>query len=263
MSDQRLILPALSMTTTLLLTPMMAHAEPTLPGRASPESVTPDGPVNPRSGAPRNWEEPVHDDALYSQVMVDRLEYRSGSGSPDAWLWDAQGWWGNDRNRFVWKTEGEGPVSNGSPESTEFQALYSHLVAPFWSLQTGVRYDVNPDPDRAYGVLGMQGTAPGMIETDVALFASEEGDVSLRGEFEYDMRLTQRLILQPRVEINASLQDVPEYEREQGINSTEAGLRLRYELMREVAPYMGISHERDHDRNESTTSLVAGLRVWY
>lgn len=232
-------------------------------GRANPEAVVPDGDLSAHSGSPADWPKPVYDDAIFSQVLIDRLEYRDSAGAPNAWLWDAQGWIGTDTHRFWWKSEGEGPINGGSPESTSLELLYSRMISPFWNLQMGVRQDFNPDPDRRFAALGLQGMAPFMLETEATLYASDEGDVSLGAEFEYDMLLTQRLILQPRMEFSASFSNVPEYAIERGINSSEVGLRLRYELMREFAPYVGVSHERNYDRDESTTALVVGLRAWY
>ncbi|MGQ7245565.1 copper resistance protein B [Salinicola sp. V024] len=232
-------------------------------GRANVDEVIPDGSLNEHSGSPSEWNEPLYDDALFSQIMIDRLEYRDSNGTPNAWLWDAQGWIGNDINRFWWKSEGEGPINDGGPESSDLQLLYSRLVSPFWNLQAGVRQSFNPDPDRRFAVVGFQGLVPLLLETDTALYVSDEGDVSASAEFEYEMLLTQRLILQPRLELSASFQDVPEYDLERGLNSGEVGLRLRYDLMREFSPYVGISHERNYDENESTTALVVGLRAWY
>jgi len=232
-------------------------------GRANVDDVVPGEPLNARSGSPTEWNEPVHDDAIFSQILIDRFEYRDSNGAPNAWLWDAQGWIGNDINRFWWKSEGEGPINGGSPESSDLQLLYSRLVSPFWNLQAGVRQSFNPDPDRRFAVVGFQGLVPLLLETDTALYLSDEGDVSASAEFEYEMRLTQRLILQPRLELSASFQDVPEYDIERGFNSSEIGLRLRYDLMRELSPYVGVSYERNYDDDESTTALVMGLRAWY
>jgi copper resistance protein B len=232
-------------------------------GRANVDEVVPNGPLSAHSGSPAEWNEPVHDDALFSQILIDRLEYRDSNGAPNAWLWDAQGWVGNDINRFWWKSEGEGPINGGGPEGSDLQLLYSRLISPFWNLQAGVRQSFNPDPDRRFAVVGFQGLVPLMLETDTALYVSDEGDVSASAEFEYEMLLTQRLILQPRLELSASFQDVPEYNLERGFNSSEVGLRLRYDLMREFSPYVGVSHERNYDEHESTTAMVVGLRAWY
>ena len=147
------------------------------------------------------------------------------------------------------------------------------MISPFFGAQAGIRYDTNPGADRAFAVLGIQGLAPYWFESDTAFFVSEDGDVSFRGEFEYELLLTQRLVLQPRLEFSASANDVPEYGLGQGINNTEMGLRLRYEIKREFAPYIGVRWEqlygetkdiaRRAGENTSNTSFVVGIRAWY
>ena len=151
--------------------------------------------------------------------------------------------------------------------------MYNRTISPFWGAQAGIRYDTNPGEDRGFAVLGIQGLAPYWFESDTALFVSEDGDVSFRGEFEYELLLTQRLILQPRLELNASANDVPEYGLGQGINNTEMGLRLRYEIKREFAPYIGVRWEQLYGEtkdiaqrageNTSNTYFVVGIRAWY
>ena len=241
-------------------------------GKADLDSVIPQGPVEPSSGAPLAWKKPIHDQQVHKFFLIDRLEYGDVDGTNN-YLWDAQGWIGGDYNKLWLKTEGEGPMRGGSPEDTEFQALYSRTISPFWSAQAGLRYDINPNPDRGFAVLGLQGLAPYWLETDLAAFVSEDGDASLRGEFEYELLLTQKLILQPRAEINVAVQDVPAYGIGSGLNNTEMGLRLRYEFMREFAPYIGVRWEqtygdtKDMARAEgeatSSTAFVVGLRAWY
>ena len=241
-------------------------------GKASLDSVVPDGPVEPRSGAPEEWPYGFLDKKPYATGLIDRLEYGDGDG-PSTYLWDAQGWYGGDYNKFWWKTEGEGLNRGGSPDSPEFQALYNRMLSPFFGAQAGIRYATNPGADRAFAVLGIQGLAPYWFESDTAFFVSEDGDVSFRGEFEYELLLTQRLVLQPRLEFSASADDVPEYGLGQGINNTEMGLRLRYEIKREFAPYIGVRWEqlygetkdiaRRAGENTSNTSFVVGIRAWY
>lgn len=224
------------------------------------------------SGAPADWENFIKDSQPHVFTMVDRLEY-GDSEEDNTYLWDAQGWIGGDVHKFWWKTEGEGVTNDGGPEDTEFQALYNRTITPFWDAQVGLRYDFNPNPDTSYAVLGVQGLAPYWFESNAAIFVSEDGDVSFRGELEYELLLTQRLILQPRLELNASADDVPELGVRSGVNDTEAGLRLRYEIKREFAPYVGVRREqlygdtKDLAEREgeptSITSFVIGLRVWY
>ena len=245
----------------------------TLPGKITdPAIVVPPGDRTLYSGAPANWENGIPDSQSYTFTIFDRLEF-GDSDKGDSYLWDVQGWIGGDYNKFWWKTEGEGPTS-GDPETVELQALYNRTIAPFWGIQTGLRHDITEGgPDTSYAVLGLQGLAPYWFETDAALFVSEEGDLSFRGEFEYDFLLTQRMILQPRLGFNASADEVPERGLGSGLNNTEAGLRLRYEIKREFAPYIGVRWEqlygdtRDMAELEgepaSVTSLVLGFRVWF
>ena len=236
--------------------------------------VVPPGKRAPYSGAPADWENAIKDSEFYTYSTLDRLEY-GASDEGDSYLWDAQGWAGGDYHKFWWKTEGEGeaPIS-GDPEVAELQALYYRTIAPFWGLQAGLRHDLTDSgPDRTHAVLGLQGLAPYWFETAIALFVSEEGDTSLRGEVEYDFMLTQRLILQPRLEFNASAGDVPELGLASGLNDTEMGLRLRYEIVREFAPYVGVRWSRLHGDTRdiannageptSVTSFVLGVRAWF
>ena len=211
-------------------------------------------------------------DVRATAVIIDRLE--TGFGDDDeTWLWDAQGWSGGDINRFWWKSEAEGDFDGGLEEA-ELQALYSRAVTPFWDAQAGVRQDFRPDgEDTTHLVLGLQGLAPYWWEIDAAAFLSTEGDLTARVEAEYDQRITQRLILQPRLEIDASASDIPELEIGSGLSSIEAGLRLRYEFRKEFAPYVGVEWSRafgstaDYIETRGgevdDTRFVIGLKAWF
>lgn len=223
------------------------------------------------AGTPADWPNPIPDSRPYWMVLVDRLETRFAD-EVDTYVWDMQGWYGGDYNRLWLKTEGEGEQGE-SPESTELQALFSHRFSPFWDWQLGVRHDFDPDPQRTYAVLGVQGVIPYEFEWDSALFVSNKGDVSARIEAEYDLKVTQRIILQPRLEINAAASEVPELGLGSGLNSTELGVRLRYEIRREFAPYIGVSWEKLYGgtadfselKGEATSivSIVVGFRAWF
>ena len=231
--------------------------------------------ANGAGDVPADWPHAHEDDHPFGYFLVDRFEYRDDEG-PNHLLWDAQGWYGGDYRRLWLKAEGEQPVSDSNGEA-ELQALYGQLVAPYRDVQAGLRYDrvfgSGRDRDRAFGVLGIQGTAPYRFETDAALFVSEDGDLSLRAEFEYELLLTQRLILQPRVEINAAAQRVRAWGIGRGINDVQLGLRLRYEIRREFAPYLGVEWTRklgdtadiarDEGEEVSVPALVAGVRLWF
>ena len=210
-----------------------------------------------------------HGGSRVSKVMANILEHTS---EPDGggYRWDVEAWYGGDINRLVVKTEGEG--ARRGVEGAEVQALYSRAVARYTDVQAGIRYDFEPR-GLAYATVGVESLFPYWFEVEAAAFLSEEGDLTGRVEGSYDFRLTQRLILQPRAELELSAQDVEESGLGSGLSSAELGLRLRYEIRREFAPYIGVSYERsfggtaDFARAEGedveNTSFVVGLRAWF
>jgi copper resistance protein B len=201
----------------------------------------------------------------------DRLEYQLRDDE-DLALWDLQGWWGGDLNKAWLKTEGEW-IDGAGLEYAELQLLYSRAIAAFWDLQLGTRYDFRPQPETAYLAFGVQGLAPYHFEVDLAAFLSEDGDLSARAEFEYDLRLSRRWLLQPRLEFNAAFSDVPALSLSRGVTDLEVGLRLRYEFRPEFAPYIGLEYSRlygDSAREaraeqleDSGWGLALGLRAWF
>ena len=205
-------------------------------------------------------------------VLADRLEYQSNDGSPTL-LFDGQGWWGSDSNRLWIKSEIEYDFSADRFEEAELQALWSRPIARYFDVQAGVRHDFQSGAERTFGVIGVQGLAPYWFEIDAAIFVSGQGDVSARIEAEYDLLITQRLIAQPRSELNFAAQDVAALGIGSGLSTAELGLRLRYEIKRELAPYVGVNWERsvgdtaDFARaagdNPGAVSLVAGVRLWF
>lgn len=205
------------------------------------------------------------------QLMVDRLEARIRDGK-DAFLWDADGWYGGDIDKLWVKTEGEGNFDE-KVEDAEVQALWSHAITPWFDLQAGLRYDFRPEPERGHAVIGIHGLTPYLFELDAAAFVSNEGDVTARIEGEYELMITQRLVFQPRAEITLAAQDVGEIGIGAGVTDVELGARLRYEFAREFAPYVGVEWERllgetadmARDEGEEVDSLyfVLGLRAWF
>jgi copper resistance protein B len=212
----------------------------------------------------------THGDFPVFWFQGDRLETQVRDGA-DAFLWDIQGYYGGPTERLWFKSEGEGEWGS-APEDAEVQALYARAFAPFWDVQAGLRHDI-AGPDTTHAVIGVQGLAPYMFEVDAALFVSTRGDITARIEAEIDQRITQRLILQPRVEANLSAQDIPLLGIGAGIDQIEAGVRLRYEIKREFAPYVGIEQSwrtgngadfaRARGEDPSVTSFVAGIRFWF
>ena len=207
----------------------------------------------------------------FAQIMFSLAELQVRGGR-DGYRWDGEGWFGGDINRLTIKSEGSGVFRQGV-ESAEVQALFSRAVGPYFNLQAGVRQDFQPSPDRTYATIGFEGLAPYMFEVSGAAFLSTKGDVLGRLEGYYDQRITQRLILQPRVEVNLAAQDVVENRFGAGLVDAELGLRLRYEFVREFAPYIGVSQEAKVGRTarfaradgEATTatSFVAGVHFWF
>jgi copper resistance protein B len=211
------------------------------------------------------------DSMVRTYFEMERLEFRAQNGV-DVYAWDAQGWVGGDTDKLWFKTEGAAP-REGKVEEAEVQLLYSRMISDFFDLQAGLRHDVRPAPDRTYGVIGLKGMAPYFIETDAAAFVSEKGEVSARLKAATDFLLTQRLVLEPSGEVNLYGSDVAEYGIGKGVADVELGLRLRYEIRREFAPYVGINWHRKlgetavraraDGEGAEEFSLLAGLRFWF
>jgi copper resistance protein B len=205
-------------------------------------------------------------------VYAERFEYRSNEGRPLA-AFDAGAWWGSDLDRMRLRLEGDYGLDDSRFESAEVQVLWSHAIARFFDAETGLRHDTAPGGDRTFAAIGLRGIAPHWLEVDAAAFVSDDGDLSARLELEYDLLLTQRVILAMRGELDLSFDDVPRHHVGRGVSGLEAGLRLRYELRRGFAPYIGISfdhaygrtadYRRDAGDATSALSLVAGLRMWF
>ena len=220
---------------------------------------------------PKEWAPPVMDQQIFPFLLIDRLETRSRKGE-DLRVWDAQGWIGGDYEKLWLKTEGE-RTADGHTEEASVEALYARLISPFWYLQAGVRYEDSPSPSRTSLAFGVQGLAPYWFEVDATAYVNQKGKFSARLEAEYDLLLTQRLVLQPSA--GTAFAGSAEAERGvgRGFNNLELGLRLRYEIRRQFAPYIGVTWSRklgdtaDLARNagEGITekAVVAGLRVWF
>jgi len=222
--------------------------------------------------------EPVEDSMINSLMLFDLLEYRAYDSGPAALTWDFVGWIGGDYNRLWIKSEGDMSFSRGNGVEADLQLLYGRLIAPFWDLQLGVRGSLSTAPGRSdnsrtYAVLGLQGLAPGFFEFEPALYISDRGEVSGQLTASIDFYLTQRLILQPRFEGGFSFQGDNQFDTASGVNQTELGLRLRYEITREFAPYIGLSWQhlyggtadiaRSGGDSTYALALVLGVRVWF
>ena len=215
--------------------------------------------------------QPVHDNQIFYVFRADRLEHH-WRDNEDILLWDVEAWIGSDYNKLYIETEGE-KVTDGDVEEATLELFYNRSIHPFWDVQLGVRHDFEPRPTRTFAAFGVQGLARYWFEVDATAYVSEDGDVSANIEAEYDLLISQRLIFQPRFEMNVAVQDVPENNIGSGINDIELSARLRYEIRREIAPYIGISWSRKigetadlvaaDGKEIEVTSFVAGIMLWF
>jgi copper resistance protein B len=204
-------------------------------------------------------------------LMFDSLEYRAHRGK-DGYLVEGMAWTGGDTDRAVLAFEAEGAFGEKA-ESIEIDAYWSHAVNPWFNLQLGARHDLRPDPERTYALVGLQGLLPYWIEAEGQLFVSNKGDVHLSATAAHDIRVTQRFVVEPELELDMALQDVPELGIGAGFDTLELSLRARYEIARNFAPYLGVVWERklggsaDMARLEgekpSVVSFMVGLRAWF
>ena len=210
-----------------------------------------------------------HGGGLMSKVMANILEATTSSGE-EGYRWNIEGRYGGDLNRFVFRTEGEAP--GGEVESSEVQGLYSRAIGRYTDVQVGVRYDFEPN-GVAYATVGVETLLPYWFDVEGALFVSEHGDAFARFEGSNDFRFTQRLVLQPWLELTLAAQDVPESNIGSGFSQAEIGLRLRYDIRREFSPYIGVNYEKQFGRTADLArasggeaddiSVILGLRAWF
>jgi copper resistance protein B len=211
-----------------------------------------------------------HGAMRWAKVTVETAELRPSTGA-DGYAWEARASFGSDINRVVLKTEGEGV--HGDLYEAEVQALYARAVGPYLNLEAGVRQDLQRRPRRTYAAIGIEGLAPYWFELGAFAFLSDKGEATARVEGSYDLRLTQRLVLEARGEANLAAQDIPELGVGSGVSDLEFGLRLRYAIRPEFAPYVGVVWTRklgdtaDFGREKgdgaSQAGVVLGVRAWF
>ena len=225
----------------------------------------------------RREPEPVADSAIYRYSVLEITEFQAARDAPNAFRWDVFGWRGGDVHRFWWKSEGR--IGTASRDGSEFeaQALYGKLISPFFDVQAGVRVDQRlregSGPTRVYAVIGLQGLSPYRFDIEPSVFVSHKGQVSARLTASFDVLLTQRLIVQPRLETNVAVQDDEEIGIAAGWNDAELGVRLRYEIRREFAPYIGLTWKESFGATHRLTTqeggdpshlvVVAGARMFF
>src|SRR5690554_5308163 len=209
------------------------------------------------------------DDPLLAMLMVDELE--RGIESNDPISFDAQAWIGKDINKLWLKAEGD--YKDSDEQSLEVQALYSRAIASYWDVQIGLKADLEPSPSREWVVLGVQGLAPYFFDIDAALFLGEKGRTAVRLNADYDLLITQKLSLSPEVEVNFYGKNDAGLGIGSGLSDISTALRLRYEIIREFAPYIGIERSQMFGKTSefasnagfttNETQVVVGLRLWF
>lgn len=210
------------------------------------------------------------DEHPFGTFFADRFE--AVRGDDDSFtVYDVLAWYGRDYDRLWFKSDGE--VNGGRLENARSELLWGHAIAAYWDTQLGVRYDSGEGPNRSWLAFGVQGLAPYWFEVEASAYLGEQGRTALRLEAEYELLFTQRLILQPRLEASFYGRRDAERQRGSGLSSLEVGLRLRYEIRRELAPYLGVERVarygetadlvRAANEDPKTTRLVAGVRFWF
>jgi copper resistance protein B len=216
----------------------------------------------------------MDDTSRFAKVMLDQLEWRSGDVNEGRAAWDAQGYYGGDYDKLWIKTEGK-YVSQGRTgvHDAEVEVLWDRVISTWWSVQAGGRQDFGTGQSRTWAAIGIQGLAPQWFQTEASVFASDEGRTAARLKAQYELLLTQRLVLQPFAEANFYGHSDPAHEIGSGLSDLELSVRLRYEAYRQFAPYVGVvwlrrfggtaDLVRAAGGEDSDLELTAGLRVWF
>lgn len=211
----------------------------------------------------------MEDDPTLISVMFNQLEVTDDN--EDTTIIDMDAWIGKDLNKLWFKSELE--FVDGELEESELQLLYSRGFARYWDVQMGLRHDFDPSPGRTWVAFGVQGLAPYFFESEITFFAGENGRTALRADFEYEFMLTQKLILSPEIEVNFYGKDDREAGIGSGLSDMEARIRLRYEIRREFAPYVGVTYARTYGKttdyariagsNDTNTRITLGIKIWF
>ncbi len=213
---------------------------------------------------------PVADEAVYNHFLLDEAEDRFAGGSLVPFRWDVEAWTGTDSNRLWVKSHGI--TGDGRVSDSDQELLYDRPITSFFDLQAGMRYDLQSGPGRAWAAFGVEGLAPYLFQTSATLYMSDAGHLAAKLVGSYDELLTQRLILEPMLEVNAYSRPDPAQDVGAGVSDLEAAVRLRYEIYRKFAPYLGVAYQRADgpriasdllDRSVNGWRLAIGLRMWF
>jgi copper resistance protein B len=213
---------------------------------------------------------PIEDRQIYVHGLLDQFEGRIGGDK--SFRYEGQAWAGTDRNRLWFKSEGE-VTGSGRFEDGIHEALYDRPISPYFDLQAGIRYDIDSDPSRGWAALGIQGLAPQWFDVEATAYVSDAGHLAARLRSSYELLLTQRLILEPEVELNVYSKSDPDRAIGRGLSELDTGLRLRYEVTRKFAPYIGVAYDkkfgstasfaRQEGESAEDVRFVFGIRSWF
>ena len=236
------------------------------------DHIPPDPPghvMAPMSDAEMSRVMQMDDTASLFMFKLDTFE-RAKSDDAYSTAWNAQAWYGGDFDKLLVRSEGE---SAHRATEARVEAFWNHAFASYWDWQLGVRRDFGSDPARNWAAFGVQGLAPYWFEIEAAAYVGEGGRTAFGLRAEYELLLTQRLVLQTELELNFYGRDDRARDTASGLSDAEFGLRLRYETRREFAPYIGVvwKHRREPDdgflraadRAGTQRQIVAGLRLWF
>jgi copper resistance protein B len=238
---------------------------------ASAQTAGTSVPASLPTAEPGGAVQPVMDREIYAHVLFNELEGRLNGGNTE-FRWDGQGWVGSDYDKLWIKSEGT-LQGNGTLEDGQQQFLFSRAITTYFDLQGGLRSDLDSHPSRNWAAFGIQGLAPYFFELEFTGFVSGDGHLAAKLEGSYDLLITQRLILQPQIEVNLYSKADPARAVGAGLSDIDTGLRLRYEFDRKFAPYIGVVYEgkfgptaslaRQAGESNGEVRFVFGVRVWF
>ncbi len=252
-----------TVTITLLIVVVLTigrsvvHAQPPSPGT----------PIYTQYGEP-----PVMDNTVFYHLLFDQLEGRT-NGPDNEFRWDGEGWAGTDMNKLWFKSEGL--VEHGVATDGDTEALYDRPIPrlKFFDVQAGVRYDLDSNPGRTWGAIGIEGLAPYFFKFAPTFYFSDRGHFAGRITGSYDLLITNRLIAQPQIEMNFYSKNEPRRGVGSGLSEIDTGLRIRYEINRKFAPYIGFAYTgtfgqtatftREEGGDPNDPRFIFGVRLWY
>lgn len=263
-----LLAPAVMLAVVLVTAPATAQDHAHHPTPAAGGSSQHDHAVAPAFPAAHG--RAMRDNAIHSLLVLDRLEGWQADGAA-VLGWSGHGWIGTDLDRLWLRSSGRRGA--GRVQAAHIEALYGRSIAAWWDVVAGVRRELRPGPQRTFAAVGIQGLAPQRIGVEATAYLGEHGHAAAHLELEYELLLTNRLILQPLLALELRARDDPARGIGAGLASAEGGLRLRYEITRRFAPYAGLAHERSFGRTAELrrmasgpvrdTHFVLGLRLWF